>query len=525
MDNNSKIVIWNKLLGNVSTKVPALDLDYTKNGVRAPKFFAKVDPNFEQGVIKLDEIPSGQYILDFANKKFGGGVLGRGWVQEEQLVFCSSLMANNAQGVTNVQIFAKNLQDNPAIIQCEAVLKIDSPTPGDPLHPYMAGRAGWTACENNLERAFHVVTPRQANLLAAAAPDLNVAVTRCKRPATKDDYAVWFDTCTKAFGLLPAGAVVHTGLWGAGYFGHSPVASLLLQLRAAGKMENPPKLVFHIPTQGELEKLERELKSYWPDLQKQPAPVFNQTLAKMTNVTAGHVTPSSSQQNCGYAEIYKTIGGVKRVFMLWREEGGGKYKYVLPGGIYPGGFVTGFIPLLERQLATTKIPSFGNPLRYVTKNSCRHYKAILEDNSKDFFSGGIQQLEKLRLKYTKIDNVKYKWVRVNDFNSHSKDNYSFTYQTGGGDENLGEIGDGEIGDGEIGDGEIAIQLEDSTRAYLGLERCDGTDADACAPCDDDDHGEEMIPQEGGAPERDGFLGLIAGLGVTTACAFLLSLTQ
>jgi hypothetical protein len=216
--------------------------------------------------------------------------------------------------------------------------------------------------------------------------------------------------------------------------------------------------------------------------------------------------------------------------MLWSCEHG-KDKYTLPGGPYTGGFLNGFIPLLESQLQRDP-PNFGNPPQFVRKNNCRHYRVEL---TKKFMSYGIKKKnDNGRVKYLENQGVKFKWVPKSDFTSNTQNKQSFQY---------GGVGEGE-GEGEGEGGEI--ELDPNTLAYLGDGLCgDDGGEETCTPCGEE-HGasidenykipvDETVyegevveggpPQEGGAQERDGFLGLIAGLGVTTACAFLLSLTQ
>ena len=231
---------------------------------------------FKQGVIKLHEYhEKNQYILDFANKNFGGGVLEpRGWVQEEQLVFCSNLMANGGIAIEDIKKEHKNLQESPIVVECQAVLSIKTLDPVDPLKLYMNKQKGWNtikklAGNGNLGDAFQCVSPPvKARLLAAAAPDLR------SEKVIKDTFDTWLETCKKAFSLLPEGAEVHTGLWGTGIFEHAPLVSILLQIHAAKFMKHPPELVFHIPKEEEKEFLE--------DLANKHKYVDTQYLAKMT---------------------------------------------------------------------------------------------------------------------------------------------------------------------------------------------------------------------------------------------------
>ena len=421
--------IWNRLvsgLGYVSpdhsvSTIPAQEIETRPGKFSTMKHKYYVKPG---SLVKVGEINASEYILDFANPVFGGGVLTNGWVQEEQLVFCTNLMVPGV--IQDVRRQAPDLSAQPALITCNGLMKIN----GASLEPYMSGYRGWNAITdlyrmNRLSEAFTVYnTAHPTKFLAAAAPDVS------KKVVTEKDYEGWFKTCTAAFSLLPKDSVVHTGVWGAGAFGHDPLASVMLQLRAAGKVIRPPSLVFHVPDHAVASRIQTCLDSQFGSVQRIPAKKFNAMLVDLTQkkitcpsqsaavkqppaavqpLAAVQQPPAAVQPpvggNCSYMKFEKSIRGVQRVLMLY-DNG----SYILPGGPHGGGRRE-LIKLLDSQLGVKGVRyNLDSP---DDANGCFVYTTRNLPDS--FFSGGTEVKKGRVVLYIDAGWIKYKWVPLNDY--------------------------------------------------------------------------------------------------------------
>ena len=289
-------------------------------------------------------------------------------------------------------------------------------------------------------------------------------------------------------------------------------------------MKFPPKLIFDIPGTDEYkDDLETQLKECLSKFLNLPRIVFYVKLAELTNRENGY----DPDTKCAYAEICRQINNETHILMLVSDDEK-SYKYTLPGGKYNGD-IKNFYEKLTEQLS--RHPNFGDHPEFYINRECVHYLVKAQyfltcSKLKFLDSSGYIMYEKRSFESTV---VQFKWVKLQYFQEETEDGASFVVLKDGHSQDDSPLHVG--GEGEEGE---ELKLDRNALLYLGQDdSCDGGD---CLPCDDKEIDYSRIPEDntnydeeiktqGGAQERDGFLGLIAGLGVTTACAFLLSLVR
>ena len=162
--------------------------------------------------------------MDFANQVLGGGVLGRGWVQEEQMLFCTDVMP----GVEEYRRRYNQLHVTPLLIRAHVYLEITNPGVQD----------------YSLKTVAPVLTVPAANILAAAAPDNRA------NPRNPQGLTDWFNVARDAFALAVDNNIttVVSGPWGAGVFKNTFENSAQLQVDAANAAGLPELVLYGFPT-------------------------------------------------------------------------------------------------------------------------------------------------------------------------------------------------------------------------------------------------------------------------------------
>jgi hypothetical protein len=173
------------------------------------------------------EYKSNEAYVDFAAKKLGGGVLGRGFVQEEIMVMESNLLPLvaatklKASGAnTCPELPLKNLDKHPVVIQGRRFLEV---TGQDEIYGRLLEAKAPFDAEQHLRLCQN---PIDIYLTAMAAPDFHHA-SKGKTYTQADLSALltlavrgFYDTMMAQHGDHNP-LIIHTGNWGCGAFGNS----------------------------------------------------------------------------------------------------------------------------------------------------------------------------------------------------------------------------------------------------------------------------------------------------------------
>ena len=163
--------------------------------------------------------------FDFANHVLGGGILRSGWVQEEQMLYCTDVM----QEMAAHQLQHTSLDRAPLLILANAYFRVTNPG-GNYGQKIMA------AIPN---------APVRVNILAAAAPDNS----KTPRGSPPRGHRQWFDVARAAFALAVSHGIttVVSGPWGAGVFKNTEEDSAQLQVDAANAAGLPELVLYGFP--------------------------------------------------------------------------------------------------------------------------------------------------------------------------------------------------------------------------------------------------------------------------------------
>jgi hypothetical protein len=203
--------------------------DYRQRQIFKPQLRS----NWQQGFFSLEDgtADADSAIIDFANDRFGGGVIGpRGFAQEEKLLLETNLIpeAGDYQNLTRDPLYIQALQTHQFVGAGKSV--------------YGNSKMGANNCQTidnvdinpgNLPQYFQSLSPpRQVNIIAMAALDIG---RLGYKEYTIENYQQMFETAYKAFQAhqINGGKTVHSGAWGAGVFRNSENVTCVIQILAA----------------------------------------------------------------------------------------------------------------------------------------------------------------------------------------------------------------------------------------------------------------------------------------------------
>lgn len=189
-------------------------------------------------------------VVDFANPKFGGGLLETGLYQEEKLLLETNCASVVAEGGWN------KLDQSPIVLKA--------------LHTHrfinrgrrLYGRDSLRAAridKGNISYYYEEVPGRKREIAIVAMAAANMKERR-QNYYGFDDYEGAFQVTYKAFKTLAtvSGKEVHTGAWGCGDFGNSENVMAVLQILAA--QAAGVQLYYHNPDRAAYDSAIRFLK-------------------------------------------------------------------------------------------------------------------------------------------------------------------------------------------------------------------------------------------------------------------------
>ena len=265
-----KYIFW-KRYENYFEKVNT-DLKITvSSGDILPPLFSKVIG--AELTDKFYEWKSGEVFIGFANHIFGGGILDKGWEQEEQLVSCLELFIN----ILELQAKYKELDKYPCIISTKAFAY--------PKREYY-GKKGLEKIitENAKEDDVEYISPVDIYWVPIAAVDFRKD-DDIARELTEQDIKNMILTACRAFTIISRHVkstnkiIINTGKWGSGVFRWKDETSYLIQCVSFSTVFGETEARLCFSTAGDT-----DFKKYNDVIVK-----FNRRYREMTNPTLDNV--------------------------------------------------------------------------------------------------------------------------------------------------------------------------------------------------------------------------------------------